>query len=502
MTNHSLPTCMVLPLRDFSVTNTNTEFAKDLGPCHVCSGCRPDITSMITSEKTAACLMCNGKGPLKCSRCHDAEYCSADCQHADWRLHKLVCKKVGDFPSTSRPSQKHFRVIVFPYQAGTLSSRSYGPLIAFAYNLDSEFKYSRMDDMSTADFRHLVDFFRNSDWNPTIGDADRYPEKAISGLLLPDPLIPAPEDSRRLSICHIIRTHEPVMSVNIATTINFKQTCWHVTCNPETSPIKQLCSGGSMWHAFLLGPLLLGLPWIGRNVMVTDVHDKGARRKWPLNRWKQTYSRFLCQSVRVGYRCLTIDVLRKSDGIIVFNAFGTKINPLHMLAYDELMYRQLQTHESERNCSKENFLGLWTDLQEGKTKILHQKPKHQNLDFTKEASPYNNTNTAKPILTDDVSQAFLYLRELFQNREFRALTHQYEVKEMFEEAPRPDRWTIKKGFWRDDLESLFPRAGNSPLAKGEEETNRKSSEQASQEVYETGYDLSELASMSLDMIKE
>jgi hypothetical protein len=39
--------------------------------------------------------------------------------------------------------------------------------------LDNEFNYKNMDDMSTKDFWHLVDFFNDSDWDLTIGDIDR-----------------------------------------------------------------------------------------------------------------------------------------------------------------------------------------------------------------------------------------------------------------------------------------------------------------------------------------
>jgi hypothetical protein len=35
----------------------------------------------------------NGTALLKCAKCHDAKYCSAECQRTDWKKHKAVCVK-------------------------------------------------------------------------------------------------------------------------------------------------------------------------------------------------------------------------------------------------------------------------------------------------------------------------------------------------------------------------------------------------------------------------
>ncbi|KAI6774968.1 hypothetical protein HG530_001726 [Fusarium avenaceum] len=222
----------------------------------------------IAAPKTEIiCIVCQKPGSLRCSGCHDAEYCSANCQHSDWDMHKLVCKKLSSFSSEPRPSKDHFRVMIFPYQAsspefcwgvfkkhksgehelvimhstiyswkaamkgrysnadkynlivralsrdnatqgktlghavktaswkpyrelkghldgfnetvlaltGLSSRRFYGPLVAFAYNVDSQFHFETIDDISAADFRALVDVFHNSDWNPTIARVERYP---------------------------------------------------------------------------------------------------------------------------------------------------------------------------------------------------------------------------------------------------------------------------------------------------------------------------------------
>ncbi|RLN48304.1 hypothetical protein BBJ29_001535 [Phytophthora kernoviae] len=36
---------------------------------------------------------CSKNGTLRCSRCKSQYYCGPECQKADWRLHKLACKK-------------------------------------------------------------------------------------------------------------------------------------------------------------------------------------------------------------------------------------------------------------------------------------------------------------------------------------------------------------------------------------------------------------------------
>ncbi|KAI1807545.1 hypothetical protein F4811DRAFT_477464 [Daldinia bambusicola] len=38
----------------------------------------------------------NGKGLLKCSRCKEVMYCSAECQRADWKKHRMECKPYDD----------------------------------------------------------------------------------------------------------------------------------------------------------------------------------------------------------------------------------------------------------------------------------------------------------------------------------------------------------------------------------------------------------------------
>ncbi|KAJ9427734.1 hypothetical protein QL093DRAFT_2561368 [Fusarium oxysporum] len=242
---------------------------------------------------------------------------------------------------------------------GMLDGRFYGPIVAFIYHLDPEFNYNRM---STADFRHVVDIFQNSMWNPMIGDVDRYPGKAVSALLMPDPATTGyiTKDGEPVGgdCNNRLGTHEPIVEVNIPTMINFRQTCWHTYSGEEGSALRQLCVTGITWDLFLLGPLLLELPWIGRNALISDVH--AARHQWPARRWVASYAKFLTGAVCLGYKCFSTAELNLADGMLVVHASDAQISPLHLVAYDEFMYGLAR-------LIKRNWI-----LQKGKTKILNE----------------------------------------------------------------------------------------------------------------------------------
>ncbi|KAF5647856.1 uncharacterized protein FTJAE_1539 [Fusarium tjaetaba] len=559
---------MTVPLAEHSFWRRTAKLpplSRDLAPC--------DIAAPKTK---VTCIACQKPGSLRCSGCHDAEYCSADCQHSDWDVHKLVCRKLSSFCSEPRPSKEHFRVLIFPYQAsspefcwgvfkkheydaheleimhstidswraatkgqyygsddsnliiralsrdtatqgktlghavktaswkpsnkskshlsgfnetvlalaGPLSRRFYGPLVSFAYNVDNQFYFETMDDISAADFGALIDVFHNSDWNPIVGRVERYPAKTTSALFLPDhfnfhrmnsPYTETiPKSPDELSISHIIGTEDEVIEVTITSALDSKQLCRHNFCVSDVVSIIELCLNGRTSHVLLLGPLLLDLPWIGRISWITDEHDSVLEY-----RWQESRSRFLRRGIVLCYKLLGIDHIRQGDGLMVFNAFGVRLSPLHLIAYDEFMFCQLQTDKSKRQLSKLGFLSFWNDLKSGRVKITKELKKPQysqlrflefwedseaseanttnqiELDFSKESCPYDCPADVKQVLTQDESQVFLYVRKLFRDPDF-VRANQRDWLEILHDANVvvQDR-ALGPAYWDDELDKFF-----------------------------------------------
>lgn len=64
------------------------------------SGASPPMRAFATSAAKAptavhvcGAAMCSANASLRCSRCKNQHYCSAKCQKADWKTHKLACTK-------------------------------------------------------------------------------------------------------------------------------------------------------------------------------------------------------------------------------------------------------------------------------------------------------------------------------------------------------------------------------------------------------------------------
>lgn len=69
---------------------------------------------MPSSSIGHACIICQTPSACTCARCKSSHYCSSDCQLDDWPVHKLLCASFSRFDMSTRPSETHFRGIVFP----------------------------------------------------------------------------------------------------------------------------------------------------------------------------------------------------------------------------------------------------------------------------------------------------------------------------------------------------------------------------------------------------
>ncbi|WKT50662.1 hypothetical protein QSH57_015632 [Fusarium oxysporum f. sp. vasinfectum] len=239
-----------------------------------------------------------------------------------------------------------------------------------------------MDDMSTKDFRHLVDFFNNSDWNPTIGDIDRYSDKTTPALFVVDPFLPDGDSNPHFTVCNVIGNHNLVTEVNIAAMIDGKHRCQHVRCNELSWPINLFCPMSLKRHAFLLGPLILGLPWIGRNAIHADVHGGSARGAFTNSRGSMSYARFN-HGVMLGYKGIVVDQFHHGRRDSRLRCVMQQDSPIALTCF-------------------------WNDLKAGKEKIKNQHEYNQQISFADAPSPYND----KPMLFEFASIMFKNLVKL------------------------------------------------------------------------------------------
>lgn len=68
----------------------------------------------MASHASNSCTICNGPTALYCVGCNSAHYCSKRCQKTDWPTHKLLCAVFANFDTSSRPTDEHFKAILFP----------------------------------------------------------------------------------------------------------------------------------------------------------------------------------------------------------------------------------------------------------------------------------------------------------------------------------------------------------------------------------------------------
>ena len=67
---------------------------------------------------------CVKAGSLRCSQCKQANYCSKECQRADWKKHKKQCRTLnGDGRDGKRSEQHEHTVAVAGGASGSARSR-------------------------------------------------------------------------------------------------------------------------------------------------------------------------------------------------------------------------------------------------------------------------------------------------------------------------------------------------------------------------------------------
>ncbi|PON28887.1 hypothetical protein TGAM01_v201995 [Trichoderma gamsii] len=69
---------------------------------------------MASSDASSWCFVCDNQGARRCAKCKSARYCSTSCQKEDWPTHKIVCTSFTTHVASNRPTDDHFRVLLFP----------------------------------------------------------------------------------------------------------------------------------------------------------------------------------------------------------------------------------------------------------------------------------------------------------------------------------------------------------------------------------------------------
>ncbi|KAG9895357.1 hypothetical protein KCU98_g14829, partial [Aureobasidium melanogenum] len=85
-------------------------FREDILPSTACFD--PPTPRTIVASTGEQCAVCSKPGKL-CASCNNIHYCGAECQKADWKVHKLVCRTFKAVREPPGPNM--MRVLVFPF---------------------------------------------------------------------------------------------------------------------------------------------------------------------------------------------------------------------------------------------------------------------------------------------------------------------------------------------------------------------------------------------------
>ena len=95
-----------------------TKTASQSSPLDQTDYSSPKSRSASSNQHDSACLTCNSPATHKCPRCEGVSYCSANCQRADWMVHKFLCA-----PNSKRllpPRKRMVRALLFPEDEATV----------------------------------------------------------------------------------------------------------------------------------------------------------------------------------------------------------------------------------------------------------------------------------------------------------------------------------------------------------------------------------------------
>jgi hypothetical protein len=173
--------------------------------------------------------------------------------------------------------------------------------------------------------------------------------------------------------------------------------------------------------------MLLGLPWIGRNAVIADIHNTSGRLLRPPHHWKQhTAAGDLLRGVKMFRHgsAIIVEELNPTDGFLVFHAYGQEISPLHLEAYNAFV-DALRDGGLDHLFTREELAKFRARLKTGEAKLSLDGAE---LDFSAVPSPYDVASDAPCVLTasrtapqshvKDMPEMFRSLLKIFGNERY------------------------------------------------------------------------------------
>jgi hypothetical protein len=96
-------------------------------------------TQAMSKKETSACANsgCANIGTKKCGSCQSISYCSRECQKADWKAHKDLCKRFSEAVKQATSAIKDATAAALTDMPKTEATDETGPFV-FAYSAEEE----------------------------------------------------------------------------------------------------------------------------------------------------------------------------------------------------------------------------------------------------------------------------------------------------------------------------------------------------------------------------